>query len=142
MIYVKEKISCTARAFAFFLYARWGHSKKSLMPVDVVYNQATHLWEMDIHNYKARLERSIRRVQTSYEISEENKEVILKFKDYLLSEGIGAAKIDRYLSDCIKYSRMLRKPFGNATKEDIRKVVAEIEQSELSAETSLQSGII
>ena len=78
MIYVKEKISCTARAFAFFLYARWGHSEKSLMPVDVVYNQATYLWEMDIHNYKARLERSIRRVQTSYEISEENKEVILK----------------------------------------------------------------
>lgn len=69
------------------------------------------------------------------DISEENKDVILRFKDYLLSEGIGAAKIDRYLSDCIKYSRILRKPFGKATKEDVRKVVAEIEQSELAAET-------
>lgn len=90
---------------------------------------------MDIHNYKRRFERAVERIKVAVDILEENKEIILKFKDHCLSDGIGIAKIDRYLGDLAKYSRMLKKPFPEASKEDIRTVVAELEQSNLAAET-------
>jgi site-specific recombinase XerD len=52
-----------------------------------------------------------------------------------LSEGIGLAKINRYLSDLIKFNRLLGKPFEKAKKEDIRNVVSTLNQSPLSEET-------
>lgn len=90
---------------------------------------------MDIHNYKRRFERTLQRIEEDKTISQKNKEVMFKFKDYCLSEGIGVAKIERYLGDVVKYSKMLKKAFPEANKEDIRRVVAELEQTDLSAET-------
>jgi hypothetical protein len=88
-------------------------------------------WEgtnMDIHNYKRRFERTIERIGESEDISKENKETMLNFKDYLLSENVGTAKIERYLYDLMKYSKMLNKSFEKASKEDIRRVVGEIKR--------------
>jgi len=90
---------------------------------------------IDIHNYKGRLERSIARITKSDDISKENKDTILKFKDYCLSEGIGAAKIDRYLGDAKKYTLMLKKNLKNAKKEDVRRILADLGQTNLSEET-------
>lgn len=87
---------------------------------------------MDIHNYKARFERTLQRIKEADDISKENKETLLKFKDYGLSEGIGLAKLERY-----KYTRMLKKPILKAKKENIRAIIAELEQQDLSAETKL-----
>ena len=89
---------------------------------------------MDIHNYKKLFERTLERIE-QLDIPKDNKKVIFGFKNYLLSEGIGIAKINRYLHDLIKYSKMLNKTFSDANKEDIRKVIAELEQTDLSAET-------
>ncbi|MFH1637398.1 MAG: tyrosine-type recombinase/integrase [Candidatus Woesearchaeota archaeon] len=89
---------------------------------------------MDIHNYKGRLERTLKRIDEAG-ISKQNKDLILKFKDYCISEGIGLAKIERYLCDLKKYAQMLKKNLEEASKEDIRMVVAELEQTNLSAET-------
>ena len=90
---------------------------------------------MDIHNYKGRFERTIERVNESSDISKNNKEIILKFKDYCISEGIGLAKLERYIGDLMKYARMLNKYYPDASKEDIRRVIAELEQTSLSPET-------
>lgn len=90
---------------------------------------------MDIHNFRGQFERTIVRLKDSNLISEENKKIISGFKDYLLSEGIGLAKINRYLIDAMKYGAMFDKSFKKADKEDIRKIVAKIEQSDLSAQT-------
>jgi site-specific recombinase XerD/RNA polymerase subunit RPABC4/transcription elongation factor Spt4 len=90
---------------------------------------------MDIHNYKRRFERTLERINLSEDISKVNKQTILKFKDYCLSEGIGLAKIERYLFDLMKFSRMLKKPFQEASKEDLRGIIAELEQTNLSPET-------
>ena len=90
---------------------------------------------MDLHNYKRQFERQIELVNESKEISAENKETILNFSDYLLSEGIGFAKIGRYLLDLRKLSRMFNKPFTKATETDLRKVISLIEQSELAPES-------
>ena len=97
---------------------------------------------MDIHNYKRQFERNLERIQESKELLPENRKVILEFKDYLLSEGIGLARINRFLFELIKYNRMLKKPFPEACKDDIRAVVARIEQTDLSAETKKCSKIM
>lgn len=90
---------------------------------------------MDIHNYKRRFERTLERLNDSKEISDDNKRTALNFKDYLLSEGIGLPKIERYLSDLMKFSKMFNKSFSEATEADIRKIIGEINQTDLSEET-------
>jgi len=45
---------------------------------------------MNIHNYKGRFERTLKRIDKA-SISKQNKELILKFKDYYISGGIGLA---------------------------------------------------
>ena len=81
---------------------------------------------MDIHNYQRRFDRTIERIKESDEILEENKDIMLRFKDYLLSENIGVAKIERYLFDMIKYSKMLEKSYEKASKEDLRRIIGEM----------------
>ncbi|MBT6995419.1 tyrosine-type recombinase/integrase [Candidatus Woesearchaeota archaeon] len=90
---------------------------------------------MDIHNYKRRFERTVERIKKAEDISKENKECMFNFKNYLLSENIGTAKIERYLFDLMKYARMLNKSFANASKNDIRRIVGEINQKDLAEET-------
>jgi integrase/recombinase XerD len=90
---------------------------------------------MDIHNYKRQYERQVELLKEDKKILQVNKEISLKFRDYLLSEGIGVAKIGRYLLDIRKYAKMLKKPFDEADKDDLRRVVGEIEQSELAPES-------
>ncbi len=90
---------------------------------------------MDIHNYKRQLERNVELIKSNNKISAKNKQSCIKFRDYLLSEGIGVAKIGRYMLDIRTFALILNKPFEKATKEDLRRVVAEIEQKEWSAET-------
>ena len=62
---------------------------------------------MDIHKYKEQCDRNIKRIQESEEFSKENKKIVFEFKDYLLSENIGVAKINHYLQDMIRFNRML-----------------------------------
>ncbi|MEK7549058.1 MAG: hypothetical protein AAB496_01030 [Patescibacteria group bacterium] len=74
-----------------------------------------------IHDYERRFERYLYRIKNSEEIPEENKKIIVSFKDYMLSEGIGLARIQRYFTDLIKYSRLLNKAFPEATKDENKK---------------------
>ena len=91
--------------------------------------------EIDIHNLKRRWKRVLERIKTSKEIPERNRKTLLKFHDYLLSENIGLAKLERYFMDLIKFNSMLKKPFENGTEADIRRVVSEINQTSLSEHT-------
>lgn len=90
---------------------------------------------MDLHNYQRQFQRQLERIKNTDEMLEDNKESALKFKDYLMSEGIGIPKIDRYLTDLRKFDKLLGKPFKNADKADIRRVIAEIEQGNLAPES-------
>lgn len=89
---------------------------------------------MNIHNYERTFERTLERIAFS-DMCEANKKHIVGFKDYLLSEGIGIAKINRYLGDLLKFNRLFPKDFKEATKEDIRRIVSIIQQEPLSEET-------
>lgn len=50
-------------------------------------------------------------------------------------KGLGISRINLYFCDLFKYNRLLKKPFDKATKEDIRKVIGDLNQTELSDET-------
>lgn len=86
----------------------------------------------DIHNYRRQLERVVELIKTSQEISEENKNTILKFRDFLFSEGVGIPRIISYLFYSRKYARMLQKPFKEASESDIRAIIAQLNQEDLS----------
>ncbi|MBN2420662.1 tyrosine-type recombinase/integrase [Candidatus Woesearchaeota archaeon] len=88
----------------------------------------------EIHNYKNRIKQVIERILRE-DMCEENKELILRFKDNCIIQGISTSKTDRYLQDCIKLSRMLKKKFSGATKDDITKIMVQLEQTDLSFET-------
>lgn len=90
---------------------------------------------MSLHNYRQILERQLELLELETEISKDNKKLVREFNDYLLSEGIGAAKISRYILDARKYCRMLNKPVKTATESDIRKIIGTMEQTDLAAET-------
>lgn len=89
---------------------------------------------MDIHKYQRRFERTLERIETS-NLSKENKDSILRFKDYLLSENLSIAKIDRYLYDLMRFCDMLSKPIEAVDKQDLRKVVGFINQKPWTEET-------
>lgn len=102
----------------------------------------------DIHNYKRQLERTMFRIMHPEKVAKEknrrgqfvnfcekNKRIASEWKDYLSSDGIGFAKIGRYMTDLIKYDKLLGKPFDEADEKDIRRVVATIEGSGLAAES-------
>jgi site-specific recombinase XerD len=89
---------------------------------------------MDIHNYKRRLERIINQVSKS-NLSEENKKLIMQFHDNCFTESLSLSKIERYLYDLFHYAIMLNKNLMDATREDIKSIVAEIEKKEWSPHT-------
>jgi len=90
---------------------------------------------MDIHNYKRRLETTEKKIQNSDEFSKKNKEITKGFINDLIATNIGAAKASRYLTDVIKFNRMLGKDFDTANRDDIKRVFADLNRTDLSEET-------
>ena len=77
-------------------------------------------------------ETALRSILNSKTILQENKKAILKFVDYLRSENISISRITRYFNDLKKLDSLLKKPFEKANKDDIRRVVAEVNNLSLS----------
>ncbi len=72
---------------------------------------------VDIHNYKIKLERTLAKIKIS-EISEQNKKDIFDFHNSCFSEGIGPAKIQRYVFDLGKIAKLLKKDSKVKKKSD------------------------
>ena len=89
----------------------------------------------NIHNYEGMLQKTLQRINSLPEISNQNKDIVSKFLAQLRLEGIGMAKTTRYLQDLIKFTRLLKKDFDKADKEDIKRVVGELQASNLSENT-------
>lgn len=112
-----------------------GALRISLTPVKVVFKRPLFIGYMDIHNYKKRLEDSKERIKNSDEISKNNKKLIFDFIDDMLADGIGPAKISRYVTDILRLNRMLKKDFDKANKKDIKSLIAKLNNTDLSEET-------
>lgn len=85
--------------------------------------------EVDIHNYKKKLERKLELIRKS-KIDKENKSDILKFYRNCIAEGLGIPRIEKLLCHLYYLSLMFKKSFRKAKKEDIVKLVEKIETNE------------
>jgi hypothetical protein len=95
---------------------------------------------LDIHNYQRTLDRIIERISKGEKVSEHNKKISLKFsehnkkialnfRDDLLSENLSISKTARYLQDVIWLNKRLNgMNFDEVTKEDVKRIVGEINQ--------------
>lgn len=89
---------------------------------------------LDIHHYDRKLKSAIKSLEES-ELSRNNKSLILDFHNSCFSEGIGKAKITRYLYDIKKITSILNKDLVKCGKEDLQRVIAELEKTDYSYNT-------
>ena len=83
-------------------------------------------------NYERSLERYTEKIKTSEKISEQNKILILKFKERCFAlGGRGTGRIVKYMWTLMKIAEMIDFDFDKATKEQMMTLVAEIRKSGL-----------
>ena len=89
----------------------------------------------DIHNYDSKLRSQQALLERDKGVSATNKDVIFKFINHSLAEGITKGRVLRYLFDLKIWGRTIRKDFEHCTIDDIRDAVGIIEQSNYSPST-------
>ena len=85
---------------------------------------------LDAHNYKRRIDRFFERLDKNRSMSEEDKEILKKYRNYLVSEGITFGRVGKYLTDLKKASELLGKRFAAADEQNIRRIVSVYEKNE------------
>ncbi len=83
----------------------------------------------DIYNHERQLRRYIAHVKES-PISEKNINIILKFRESCVLEGIGIARMIRYLDVLRQWAMILNIDFDKAGKENIRRAVRVVEEKQ------------
>ncbi len=86
----------------------------------------------DIHNTTRKLERALIRLESREEIILRNRNKISEFCNYCLSIGMKANRRYKYFSLLIWLSRVLNKPYEDATKEDFIKILCDLEKGKYS----------
>ncbi|MEW6063253.1 MAG: site-specific integrase [Nanoarchaeota archaeon] len=84
--------------------------------------------KIDAHNFDLRLKNTVKKIENSA-ISAANKKIILKFKDNCITNGLGSARIEKYIQTLYSLALMLKKDFEKAKKQDIIKLVSLIEKN-------------
>ena len=79
---------------------------------------------LDAYNYKRRIELFFEKLDKNNSMSRQDKEILKKYRDYLISEGITFGRVGKYLSDLKRASILLGKPFRIANEQDIRRIVS------------------
>lgn len=97
---------------------------------------------MDIHNFSRRLERAELSLEEMSLISRRNADLIRGFAKHCAALGLGNPRITKYLNHLKLIAEKLKKDFDKATKEDIEKLVYEIETSNYSPWTKMDYRVI
>jgi integrase len=84
---------------------------------------------IDVHKTKRRYELASARVKIDASISEHNRKTIIRFIWDLQGEGIRQARLVKYMNLLPHIARLLKKDFEKANERDLRKLLAEINQS-------------
>jgi len=88
------------------------------------------MMRLDAHSYRRRVESFFLKLEKNGLMSERDKEILRKYRDYLISEGITFGRVNKYLYDLKRASQFLDKDFAEADERDIRKVVALFDKDE------------
>jgi len=83
----------------------------------------------DIYHKDAGLERLDKKIRAA-NIDEASKEKLLEYKRYLFLAGLGKLRIMKHLYLALRIRHMLKKPFSRTTKQDIIRVIEEVEKSD------------
>ncbi len=81
----------------------------------------------NIYHYEDRVNAVLRDIEKSSQICQENKNAIQQFYSRCLAEGLTLARISKLLHHVRRIAVILDKNFAEATKDDIVRVVKEIE---------------
>jgi site-specific recombinase XerD len=85
---------------------------------------------LDAHNYARRIETFFLRIDKTQEIPPNDKVILRRYRDYLISEGISLGRVAKYLSDLRKAAVLLAKNYELANEDDIRRIVSALDQDE------------
>lgn len=88
----------------------------------------------DIHDYLGREERAMRSVQSS-SMSERNKEIISKFRNFCFAQGLTRGRIAKHLWGMLVMGRILKKDFDKVVREDIENLIAELRSHDYASST-------
>jgi integrase/ribosomal protein L40E len=91
-----------------------------------------------IYNYERTLDRELSHIKKD----PFNSEILLKYYQSRVAEGLSLARIIKCLSTLRLISQSLRKPFSKATKDDIVDLIAKIEQRKISEWTKRDYKIV
>lgn len=91
----------------------------------------------DIYELDKRLARVIKAIQSSDEISENNKGLIMKFHDNCFAEGLSVARVLFLMNRLWNIARWVNKDFTEMTEEEIKELVCRIGQMEYTEQTKL-----
>ncbi len=91
----------------------------------------------DIYQYGKKLERKIAKINEDKSISAHNLKKIFEFQNHCIAEGIGSARVLRYLNDLPKLATLLEKDFDKASKQDIENVLSAMEKTDYAPRTKL-----
>ena len=87
----------------------------------------------ELYGYsEKRLEKALKSVENAEDIPREDRDAIVRFCLDCLAEGMSKARVVKYAFTLKTLARMLGKGFGNATKDDVKQLVARIELSRYS----------
>lgn len=88
--------------------------------------------EIDIHDYDRRIEWMTGRLERLKDVTPRNKRLILDFKRESITQGFSKARVSKHLEILTLVSRLLKKDFDKATKEDIMNLINGIETREFT----------
>lgn len=89
----------------------------------------------NIYKYEDKLDKEIRSIKLSNEITEANKELIFKFIEKIELMGLSVARRVKLLNRLKHLAKKVREDFQNSTKDDVNKLAKEIMASPLSPVT-------
>ncbi len=81
----------------------------------------------ELHKHQANLEKSLARVERDGEVCIENKKVICEFAKARLAKGSSRLRVVKCIYGMRFFSHWLKKPFAEATKDDLIALVGELE---------------
>lgn len=97
---------------------------------------------MDDERQLSQLKNKLERIQADGRVTDNNKFFLVKFKDRCMAESMSPRRIVKYMNYMALHSVTLGKDFDQATKEDIQRVIADIESREWSLWTKYDNKVM
>lgn len=85
----------------------------------------------DIYNGTQKIKQNVERIKNSDKITEENREALLDFKDYLLSQDLSDTRTTRYLYSWLRLAPYADFNLYEPEKDDVISLVGKLNQGEV-----------